>query len=139
MTYSIILRDPASGELGVAVQTAWPMVGAIVPWVAFGVGAVATQSFAEIAYGPRLLERLRAGEAPDAALAALLKGDPGAATRQVAVMNATGPNSDTHWLCLRGWRGACRGRRDHLPGEHDGADDGPCGDAPGSGRDHGAT
>jgi len=90
VTYSIIMRDSASGELGVAVQTAWPMVGAIVPWVAFGVGAVATQSMVEIAYGPRLLERLRAGEAPDAALAALLAEDPGAAGRQVAVMDVSG-------------------------------------------------
>lgn len=90
MTYSIVLRDPVTGELGVAVQTAWPMVGAIVPWAAFGVGAVATQSFAEVAYGPRLLERLAAGEAADVALSALLAADPGAETRQVAVIDATG-------------------------------------------------
>ena len=103
MTYSIIVRDPASGELGVAVQTAWPMVGAIVPWVAFGVGAVATQSFAEIAYGPRLLERLRGGEAPDAALQALLADDPGAATRQVAVVDASGRTAThTGSACVAG-------------------------------------
>jgi uncharacterized Ntn-hydrolase superfamily protein len=90
MTYSIVLRDPETGELGVAVQTAWPMVGAVVPWVAAGVGAVATQSFAEIAYGPRVLDRLRAGEAPDAALSAELASDVGAETRQVGVVDASG-------------------------------------------------
>jgi uncharacterized Ntn-hydrolase superfamily protein len=103
MTYSIILRDPVSGELGVAVQTAWPMVGAIVPWVAFGVGAVATQSFAEIAYGPRLLERLRARESPDSALASLLSEDAGASTRQVAVVDAYGRTAThTGSACVAG-------------------------------------
>lgn len=90
MTYSIAVRDPITGELGVAVQTRWLAVGSAVPWVESGVGAVATQSFVEEAYGPRLLERLRAGRAPDEALAALLAADPGADTRQIGVVDGLG-------------------------------------------------
>src|SRR4051812_30077243 len=60
-TYSIVARDPRSGELGVAVQSHWFAVGPIVPWVRAGVGAVATQSIAEPAYGPRALDGLAAG------------------------------------------------------------------------------
>ena len=90
MTYSIVARDPATGEFGVAVQTKWLAVGAGVPWLEPGVGAVATQSFVEVAYGPRLLERLRAGEAPNDALAALLANDPQADVRQVGVVDARG-------------------------------------------------
>ncbi|MGH2914238.1 MAG: DUF1028 domain-containing protein, partial [Solirubrobacteraceae bacterium] len=61
MTYSIVARDAATGELGVAVQSHWFSVGPIVPWAAPGVGAVATQANADPAYGPRALERLAAG------------------------------------------------------------------------------
>ena len=89
-TYSIVARDPVTGELGVAVQSHWFNVGEIVAWARAGVGAVATQSIAEPAYGTRLLERLAAGEAPDAALFAELAADPQAAYRQVAVVGAGG-------------------------------------------------
>jgi uncharacterized Ntn-hydrolase superfamily protein len=89
-TYSIVARDPDSGELGVAVQSHWFSVGSIVPWAEAGVGVVATQSIAEPAYGPRLLERLRAGEEPQAALAALLADDEMARFRQVAAVAADG-------------------------------------------------
>ncbi|HZM72602.1 MAG TPA: DUF1028 domain-containing protein [Candidatus Polarisedimenticolia bacterium] len=90
MTYSIVARDPDTGEFGVAVQTKWLAVGAVVPWLEPGVGAVATQSFVEVAYGPRLLERLRGGAAPAEALAALLADDPQADVRQVGVVDARG-------------------------------------------------
>src|SRR4051794_41847121 len=63
-TYSIVARDPRSGELGVAVQSHWFAVGPIVPWVRAGVGAVATQSITEPAYGPRALDGLAAGAPP---------------------------------------------------------------------------
>ncbi|MGD0198874.1 MAG: DUF1028 domain-containing protein, partial [Solirubrobacteraceae bacterium] len=89
-TYSIVARDAASGELGVAVQSHWFSVGAVVPWAQPGVGAVATQANAEPGYGPRLLERLAAGATPAAALAELLAADPSAATRQVAVIDSAG-------------------------------------------------
>jgi uncharacterized Ntn-hydrolase superfamily protein len=90
-TYSIVARDPATGELGVAVQSHWFSVGPIVPWARPGVGAVATQSIAEPAYGPRALDRLAGGESAGVALAALLAADPQAAYRQVAVIGAAGP------------------------------------------------
>ncbi|MEA2302746.1 MAG: hypothetical protein QOH43_26 [Solirubrobacteraceae bacterium] len=90
MTYSIVAFDPGTGQVGAAVQSHWFGVGPIVPWARPGVGAVATQSIAEPAYGPRLLDRLEAGEAPADALAALLAADELAAFRQVAVVDAQG-------------------------------------------------
>ena len=87
-TYSIVAGDPASGELGVAVQSHWFSVGSIVSWARPGVGAVATQSIAEPAYGPRLLERLGAGRLPADALRELLAADDEARFRQVAVVDA---------------------------------------------------
>ena len=89
-TYSIVARDPDTGELGVAVQSHWFSVGSIVSWALPGVGAVATQSIAEPAYGPRLLDRLREGESPSNALQALLAADEQARFRQVAVVDARG-------------------------------------------------
>ena len=89
-TYSIVARDPETGELGVAVQSHWFSVGSIVSWAEPGVGAVATQSIAEPAYGPRLLERLRDGQAPAEALDELLAADEQAAVRQVAVVDSRG-------------------------------------------------
>jgi uncharacterized Ntn-hydrolase superfamily protein len=90
MTYSIVARDPTTGELGVAVQSHWFAVGPIVPWARPGVGAVATQANAEVAYGPRALELLERGVDARTALAQLLAEDPGAAGRQVAVVDAVG-------------------------------------------------
>ena len=90
MTYSIVARDPVSGQLGVAVQSHWFSVGSVVSWARAAVGAVATQSIAEPAYGPRLLERLEAGEAPDHALQSLVGEDSEAHYRQVAVVDASG-------------------------------------------------
>jgi uncharacterized Ntn-hydrolase superfamily protein len=89
-TYSIVARDAATGELGVAVQSHWFSVGPIVPWAEPGVGAVATQSIAEPAYGPNLLGLLRDGATPEAALADLLAADEQARYRQVAVVDAQG-------------------------------------------------
>jgi uncharacterized Ntn-hydrolase superfamily protein len=89
-TYSIVARDSRTGELGVAVQSHWFSVGSVVAWARAGVGAVATQSIAERAYGPWLLDRLEAGEAPRAALAELLSADDAARFRQVAVIGASG-------------------------------------------------
>ena len=60
-TYSIVARDPKTGELGVAVQSHWFSVGALVPWAEAGVGAVATQSFVDPSYGPLGLDLMRAG------------------------------------------------------------------------------
>jgi len=89
-TFSIVARDPATGDLGVAVQSHWFSVGATVTWAEPGVGAVATQSFVEPAYGPRGLELMRAGTAAPDALAQLLARDGGRAVRQVAFVDAKG-------------------------------------------------
>ena len=60
-TFSIVARDPKTGEMGVAVQSHWFAVGQIVPWAEAGVGAIATQSFVDPSYGQLGLELLRAG------------------------------------------------------------------------------
>ena len=90
MTYSIVARDPQTGELGVAVQSHFFGVGSLVPWAEAGVGVVATQSIVEPRYGREGLRMLRAGTAPAAALEALLAADPGSALRQVALLDAHG-------------------------------------------------
>jgi uncharacterized Ntn-hydrolase superfamily protein len=90
-TYSIVARDPTTGELGVAVQSHWFAVGPIVPWVRPGVGAVATQSIAEPAYGPRALDRVQAnGVGARATLDVLLGEDELSRFRQVAIVDAHG-------------------------------------------------
>ncbi|MGH2877825.1 MAG: DUF1028 domain-containing protein [Solirubrobacteraceae bacterium] len=90
MTYSIVARDPDTGELGVAVQSHWFSVGAVVPWARPGVGAVATQANAQVAYGPRALDLLERGASAGEALSTLLAEDPLAQSRQVAVVDALG-------------------------------------------------
>jgi len=89
-TYSIVARDAITGDVGVAVQSHWFSVGAVVPWTRAGVGAVATQSLPDPAAGPRLLDRLQAGEDPAAALAAELDGDEQAGFRQTALVACDG-------------------------------------------------
>jgi uncharacterized Ntn-hydrolase superfamily protein len=89
-TYSIVARDARTGEMGVAVQSHWFSVGPIVPWAEAGVGAVATQSFVNVSYGPLGLEAMREGKAPGDALRALLEKDPGRDVRQVAFVDSTG-------------------------------------------------
>jgi uncharacterized Ntn-hydrolase superfamily protein len=89
-TYSIVAHDPHTGELGVAVQSHWFSVGPIVPWARPGVGAIATQANAEVSYGPKGLALLAAGLDAHDALEQLTNEDPGAAGRQVAVVDAHG-------------------------------------------------
>ncbi|RMG54616.1 MAG: DUF1028 domain-containing protein [Acidobacteria bacterium] len=89
-TYSIVARDPATGQLGVAVQSHWFSVGSVVPWAEAGVGAVATQSFVEVSYGPLGLALMRAGKSAPQALKALIEVDPQADVRQVAMIDAQG-------------------------------------------------
>jgi uncharacterized Ntn-hydrolase superfamily protein len=90
VTYSIVARDPATGELGVAVQSHWFSVGSIVPWAEPGVGAVATQSMADPSYGPNALDFMRAGTSAGDALEALVDRDDGQAVRQVTAVDAHG-------------------------------------------------
>jgi uncharacterized Ntn-hydrolase superfamily protein len=89
-TYSIVARDPETGQLGVAVQSNWFSVGGIVPWAEAGVGAVATQSIVEPAYGPLGLALMRAGKSAPEALKSLLASDAQADMRQVAMIDAQG-------------------------------------------------
>jgi len=90
VTYSIVARDASTGELGVAVQSHWFSVGSVVTWAEAGAGAVATQSFAEPAYGPKGLALMRLGVDAQAALTALLSADELRARRQVAFVDANG-------------------------------------------------
>jgi uncharacterized Ntn-hydrolase superfamily protein len=90
MTYSIVAYDPEKKQFGVAVQTHQPSVGAVVPWLRAGVGAVATQSLTNISFGPLGLEMLAAGRSAEETLAALVASDPGEALRQVAVIDKAG-------------------------------------------------
>lgn len=89
-TYSIVARDPETGELGIAVQSHAFSVGAAVPWAEAGVGAVATQSLARIDYGPEGLALMRHGMTARQALGALLKNDENRDVRQVAMVDADG-------------------------------------------------
>ncbi|HEX2411582.1 MAG TPA: DUF1028 domain-containing protein [Solirubrobacteraceae bacterium] len=112
-TYSIVARDPTTGELGAAVQSHWFSVGSLCAWARPGVGAVATQSVVEPAYGPRALDLLERGARAAEAVAALLGDDPLAAMRQLAVVDTrsvavhTGPEcipcagdaTGPHWSC----------------------------------------
>ncbi|MBZ4408202.1 DUF1028 domain-containing protein [Myxococcus sp. XM-1-1-1] len=89
-TYSIVARDPATGDLGVAVQSHWFSVGATVPWAEAGVGAVATQSFVDPSYGRLGLDLMRAGRPAPDALKGLLAADSASQVRQVAMVDAQG-------------------------------------------------
>ncbi|HEY3244744.1 MAG TPA: DUF1028 domain-containing protein [Phycisphaerae bacterium] len=110
-TYSIVARDPQTGQLGVAVQSHYFSVGPIVPWAEAGVGAVATQSLAKVDYGPDGLALMRQGLTATQALAALLENDDHREVRQVAMIDAKG-NVATH-------TGAkCIAAAGHLTGEN---------------------
>ena len=100
-TYSIVARDPATGELGVAVQSHWFSVGSNVSWAEAGVGAVATQSFIDPAYGPLGLQLMRAGRSAPDTLKALLAGDAQRDVRQVGMVDAQGRvATHTGALCI---------------------------------------
>jgi uncharacterized Ntn-hydrolase superfamily protein len=90
VTYSIVARDPATGELGVAVQSHWFSVGSTVPWAEPATGAVATQSIADPSYGPNALDLLRAGASARETLSKLVRRDGGAPVRQVAIVDSHG-------------------------------------------------
>ncbi len=90
MTYSIVAADPAAGEVGVAVQSKFLAVGAIVPWAAADAGAVATQALADVTIGPRGLALLREGVDPAECVERLVAGDPLTEQRQFGLIAADG-------------------------------------------------
>jgi uncharacterized Ntn-hydrolase superfamily protein len=94
-TYSIVAVDSVTGEIGAAVQSHWFSVGSNVIWAEAGVGAVATQSFINVSFGPRGLSLLKDGKSPDEALKILIDGDEGRDFRQLAIINASG-NTAAH-------------------------------------------
>lgn len=89
-TYSIVARDEKTGELGVAVQSHWFSVGSIVSWAEAGVGAIATQSFVNVSFGPEGLRLLKEGKTANEVLEELIKNDEGRDFRQLAIIDAKG-------------------------------------------------
>jgi len=89
-TFSIVARDPATGDLGVAVASKFLAVGAVVPFAQAGVGAIATQSYANTSFGPRSMAMLAAGAAPDLVVRAFQESDREIGLRQFGLVDATG-------------------------------------------------
>ena len=89
-TFSIVARDPVTGEMAVGVQSHWFSVGTIVSWGRSGVGVVATQSFVDPAYGPNGLKLMSEGQTAEEALQVLVAADRGRDYRQVAFLDASG-------------------------------------------------
>jgi len=128
-TFSIVAFDPATGELGVAVESKYFGVGSVVPWARAGVGAVATQARARVSFGPEGLSLMEGGKSSREALDLLLAADPGADERQVAFIDAKGrtaahTGSGVPGFCRKSPRGELQcarqpargGRRPHRNG-----------------------
>src|SRR5213592_463519 len=110
-TFSIVGFDPKTKDLGVAVESRFVAVGAVVPFAQAGVGAVATQSYANTTFGPKALGMMKQRVAPKDVLQRLVKADKEAARRQVGIVDARGrPASYTGKECFP-WAG-------HLVGQH---------------------
>ena len=109
MTWSLLIRDPATGALGAAVASRFFAVGALTIAVEGGLAALATQALVNPLYRPHGLARLRGGDAPEAALAALVAADPGAAHRQCHILDATGRIAQHTGAGCVAWAGAVRG------------------------------
>ncbi|KKN05095.1 hypothetical protein LCGC14_1090750 [marine sediment metagenome] len=89
-TYSIVARDPKTGEMGVGVQSHWFSVGSIVSWGEAGVGVVATQALVNKSFGLRGLELLKLGKSPQEVIDVLLSDDEGKEVRQVSILDING-------------------------------------------------
>ena len=108
-TFSIVARDPETGDLGVAVASKFLAVGAVVPWAKAGVGAVATQSYANPTYGPRALQILEAGGLPRHAHEAFMRTDPDHAKRQYGIVSITGESFSFTGEGCHDWAGGRAG------------------------------
>src|SRR5436190_80143 len=108
-TFSIVAYDPETKELGVAVQSKFLAVGSVVPWAKAGVGAVATQSYANTTYGPKALELMAEGVEPEKVMGLLTDIDRGASMRQVGLVDAKGRSATyTGEKCME-WAGGIKG------------------------------
>jgi uncharacterized Ntn-hydrolase superfamily protein len=109
-TFSIVGYDPATGDLGIAVESRFFAVGSVVPWAKAGVGAIATQSFANTTFGPKGLELLAQGKSAQETLDTLVKEDPQADQRQVGIVDSQGrPATFTGAKC-NPWAGGKSGK-----------------------------
>ncbi|RKU08710.1 hypothetical protein C6501_16350 [Candidatus Poribacteria bacterium] len=109
-TFSIVGHDPNNGDLGIAVQSKFFAVGAVVPWAEAGIGAIATQSWANTTYGPRGLELLKIGLTAKQTLDHLIKDDLGKRTRQVGIVDANGTPANYTGVECHDWAGAVSGK-----------------------------
>lgn len=109
MTFSIVALDPATGDLGVAVQSKFLAVGAVVPWATAGVGAVATQSFANVGYGPGGLALLANGVSASDSLAQLVAADALRDQRQAGIVDAHGGSATFTGQQCFAWAGGRTG------------------------------
>jgi uncharacterized Ntn-hydrolase superfamily protein len=105
MTFSIVALDSATGDLAVAVQSKFLAVGAVVPWARAGVGAIATQSFANVRYGPDGLDHLAAGRTATETLRRLTSTDDLREERQVGVVDARGGSASHTGRSCFAWAG----------------------------------
>ncbi|HWE61651.1 MAG TPA: DUF1028 domain-containing protein [Chloroflexota bacterium] len=108
-TYSIVARDPENGDLGVAVQSKFLAVGAVVPWARAGVGAIATQARANTIYGPNGLHLLRHGVPAQQTINQLIAGDEDRAQRQVGIVDAHGNAATYTGSACQAWAGGRTG------------------------------
>ena len=109
MTFSIVARDPANGDVGVAVASKFLAVGAVVPWVRADAGAVATQSLANLSFGPNGLELLLSGLDAEATLAQLLDADANREQRQVGLVDHNGGAATFTGNACHAWAGGVTG------------------------------
>src|SRR5262249_46985062 len=108
-TFSIVGHDPRNGDLGIAVQSKFLAVGAVGPWARAGVGAIATQSWANTTYGSRGLDLLAAGQASEEVVAALIADDAERAKRQVGIVDAQGRSATYSGAGCFAWAGGRHG------------------------------
>ena len=106
-TFSIAARDPENGDLGVAVASKYLAVGAVVPYARAGVGAVATQSSANVSYGPRGLDLMGEGQSPEEVIKALTAADEGRESRQTGMVDAQGRSFSFTGSEANDWKGHC--------------------------------
>jgi uncharacterized Ntn-hydrolase superfamily protein len=109
-TFSVVGFDPATGDLGVAVQSKFPNVRPLVPWARAGVGAVATQSFAELDYAIRGLDLMEGGATAEEALRIVMRDDPSPEQRQVGIVDARGNAASWTGAACFQWAGGRVGR-----------------------------